>query len=159
MFSYIQKILSTIQGSSVPKWLFRLILICASIGFLDTTYLSIEHVMAAFGGGSVNCIVGAPGSCNIVLESIYSKVWGIPLAYLGLLYYTTILIILIRLYRLRDTHLWYLLQGIISFGFLTSLYLVYLQLFVLYTICPYCMLSATMSVIMFGSVVVYRFKK
>ncbi|MBP9732394.1 MAG: hypothetical protein KBD29_02980, partial [Candidatus Magasanikbacteria bacterium] len=113
---------------------------------------------AAFGSGSVDCIVGAAGSCNIVLESMYSKVWGIPLAYLGLLYYTTIFFLLLWLHKLRDARLWYALQGIISFGFLTSLYLVYLQLFVLYTVCPYCMLSAAMSTIMFSAVVWQRVK-
>lgn len=159
MLSLIKQLLTDIRESNIPKWLFRLIVICASIGFLDASYLSIQHLLGALGGdGSVDCIVGSSGSCNIVLQSIYSEVLGIPLAYLGLLYYTTILIITIRLYKRRDIRLWHLLQGIIAFGFVTSLYLVYLQLFVLYTVCPYCMLSATMSIIMFGGVVWHRVK-
>lgn len=160
MFSLIKQILTDIREAHLPKWVFRLILICASIGFLDASYLSIEHLLGTLGGdGSVNCIVGSSGNCNIVLQSIYAKVLGIPLSYLGLLYYTTILIIVINLHKRRDIRLWHLLQGVITFGFLTSLYLVYLQLFILYTICPYCMLSAAMSTIMFGSVVWYRLKK
>ncbi len=160
MLSLIKQILTDIREAHLPKWVFRLILICASIGFLDASYLSIEHLLGTLGGdGSVNCIVGSSGSCNIVLQSIYAKVLGIPLSYLGLLYYTTILIIVITLHKKRDIRLWHLLQGIIAFGFLTSLYLVYLQLFILYTICPYCMLSAAMSTIMFGAVVWHRLKK
>lgn len=159
MLSLIKQILTDIREAHLPKWVFRLILICASIGFLDATYLSTEHLLGVLGGdGSVNCIVGASGSCNIVLQSIYSEVLGIPLSYLGLLYYTTILIIVVTLHKKRDIRLWHLLQGIIAFGFLTSLYLVYLQLFILYTVCPYCMLSAAMSVIMFGAVVWQRVK-
>ncbi len=159
MFSLIKQILTDIREAHLPKWVFRLILICASIGFFDTLYLSIEHLLGALGGdGSVNCIVGASGDCNIVLQSIYSKVLGIPLAYLGLLYYTTILIIVLNLHKKRDIRLWHLLQGIIAFGFLTSLYLIYLQLGILYTVCPYCMLSAVMSIVMFSGVVWQRVK-
>lgn len=159
MFSLIKQILTDVREAHLPKWVFRLILICASIGFLDAVYLSIEHLLGVLGGdGSVNCIVGSSGSCNIVLQSIYSEVLGIPLAYLGLLYYTAILIILIRLHKVRDIRLWHLLQGIITFGFVTSIYLAYLQLFVLYTLCVYCMLSASMSTIMFGGVVWQRVK-
>ena len=158
MFSLLKQILVDVQEAHLPRWVFRIILICAAIGFLDTVYLSIEHILT-LNGGSVFCIVGAPGSCDIVLQSIYSKVLGIPLAYVGLFYYTTIILILIWLHRVRNIRLWHLLQGIIAFGFITSLRLVYLQLFVLYTICPYCMVSATMSTIMFGVVVWYRFKK
>lgn len=160
MFSLIKQLLTDIREAHIPKWLFWLIVVCAGIGFIDASYLSIQHLLGALGGdGSVNCIVGASGSCNIVLQSIYSEVLGIPLAYLGLFYYITILIIVMRLHKRRDIRLWHLLQGIITFGFVTSLYLVYLQLFVLYTVCPYCMLSAAMSVIMFGGVVWHRFKK
>ncbi len=160
MFSLIKQILSDVREAHLSKWVFRLILVCASIGFLDATYLSIEHLLGVLGGGdgSVNCIVGSSGSCNIVLQSIYSEVLGIPLSYLGLFYYATILTIVILLYKRRNIRLWHLLQGIIAFGFVTSLYLVYLQLFVLYTVCPYCMLSAAMSVLMFGGVVWQRVK-
>lgn len=158
MFSQLKQLITDIREANIPKWLFRLILVCASIGFLDATYLSVEHVLTA-NGGSVYCIIGNAGSCNIVLQSIYSTVVGIPLAYLGLVYYTAILIILIRLHRVRDVRFWHVLQLITGFGFLTSLYLVYIQLFVLYTICPYCMLSASMSTLMFGGVVWYRLKK
>jgi uncharacterized membrane protein len=158
MLSLIKKIITNIREAHIPQWILWLITICAGIGFLDATYLSIEHVITA-NGGSVFCIVGAPGSCNIVLQSIYSKIYGIPLSYLGLLYYTTILIIITRLHSVRSTRLWHLLQGIITFGFLMSLYLVYLQLFILRTICPYCMLSAAMSIIMFIGVVFHRLRK
>ncbi len=160
MFSILKQLITDVREARVPTWLFRIIIICAGIGFLDALYLSIEHMIGTFGGdGTINCIVGSPGSCNIVLQSIYSEVLGIPLAYLGLLYYTVIGITVFQLHRVRNIRLWHLLQGIITFGFLTSLYLVYLQLFILYTVCPYCMLSAAMSTTMFGSVVWYRLKK
>lgn len=158
MFSLIKQILTDIREAHVPKWLFWLILVCAGIGFLDASYLSIEHILAQY-GHSVFCIVGAPGNCNIVLQSMYATPLGIPLAYLGLLYYTAIVLITIQLHRARNIRLWHLLQAIITVGFFTSAYLVYVQLLVLYTICPYCMVSATMSTIMFGGVVWYRFKK
>ncbi len=159
MFSLIKEIVTDIREAHIPRWLLWLIVIAASIGFLDATYLSVEHVLASFGGGGVDCIVGSLGSCNIVLESIYAKVQGIPLSYLGLLYYTTIILLTTRLYSARRIHLWWLLRGVITCGFLASLYFVYLQLAVLRTICPYCMLSAAVSTIMFAGVVSHHLKK
>ncbi len=159
MLSFLKEIITDVREARIPGWLFWVIIVCAGIGFLDASFLSIEHVVTSFNGGGVNCIVGSPGSCNIVLESIYAKVQGIPLSYLGLLYYTAIIILITRLHAARKIHLWLLLRGIITCGFLASLYFVYLQLVVLRTICPYCMLSAAMSAIMFAGVVSHHVKK
>lgn len=159
MLSLIKEIVTDVREAHIPRWLFWVITICAGIGFLDASFLSIEHVVTSFNGGGVNCIVGSPGSCNIVLESIYAKVQGVPLSYLGLLYYTAIILLITRLRAARKIHLWLVLRGIITFGFLASLYFVYLQLAVLRTICPYCMLSAAVSAIMFVGVVSHHLKK
>jgi len=159
MLTQFKQFIADVREARIPSWLFWLIMISASIGFLDAGYLSIQHAMSGLGGGGVNCVVGASGSCNIVLDSIYARVAGIPLAYIGLLYYTTILVLIVHMRFKRNVHVWWVLRGIIVRGFIASVYFVYLQLVVLRTICPYCMLSALASATMFAGVVSHHMKK
>ena len=147
------------KEARLPHWLSWLFIIAASLGFLDATYLSVQHALSAGGPLNVVCIVGAPGTCNIVLQSIYAKIIGIPVAYFGMLYYATVLVLAVRLYRMRDSRAWHLLQIVTSVGFAFSLYFVYLQLVVLRNICMYCMISASLSTIMFASAMWHRLKK
>lgn len=129
------------KPSTTPaKWLLYAIAAFAFIGFLDTSYLTVSH----FTGTDVSCTI--TGGCSEVLSSEYSTIFGIPLALLGLIHYTIILIA--ALYYL-DSHKKLVLKflSIISiFGFLFSGWLVYLQFFVLESICQYCMVSAINSV-------------
>ena len=55
----------------------------ALLGLLDATYLSVS----ALKGTSLLC--GEFGDCAGVTSSEYSRILGIPVAYLGFLYYAT----------------------------------------------------------------------
>lgn len=160
MLTQFKQFITDVREARIPSWLFWLIMISASIGFLDAGYLSYQHYIASYEEGvSVVCVVGEPGSCNAVLQSQYAEVLGIPLAYIGVLYYLTILVTTIIVSRFKKVHAWYLLQSVLVTGFFASLYFVYLQLFVIYSICIYCMVSASVTTAMFVGVGWYRFKK
>lgn len=120
--------------------------ILAFLGLVDATYLTVKH----FTGGKVVC--GAiPGlDCDVVLGSIYSEFFGIPLALLGALYYAGVLTVIVGFWKLKQHALLQLLFGLTSIGVITSLYLVYIQAFVLYAYCLYCMTSAFISFTLFG---------
>ena len=60
------------------------------------------------------------GGCEKVLTSEYSVLWGIPVALIGALY----------LFKKENFYL-VLLTAIVSFGFILTLGLVYLQLFII----------------------------
>lgn len=127
----------------ISKWPPLTIMLLALIGVFDTAYLTIEH----FQGGEVSCSI--TNGCGEVLTSQYATIGPIPLALLGLLYYLTI-VMLAALWadKYKPKHL-LMLRAVMSAGFALSLYLVYLQLFVLDAICQYCMLSAmTTTIIM-----------
>lgn len=131
-----------------------LFLVFSSIGFLDATYLTVEH----YKGVIPPCTIDG---CEIVLTSAQSTIAGIPVALLGSMYY--LLIVLLSVYVLdnkKDTIL-KKIPYITIFGFLGSIYFVYLQLFVIKNICQYCMISAGTSTLLFilGLILLYKNKK
>lgn len=130
------------QLKKLPNWLLWGLIIVSFIGFLDATYLTILH----YTGADALCSVGG---CNEVLTSEYSKIFGIPMALLGLIYYISVFLLSVFYYESRNTKVLKILSLYTIVGFLASAYFVYLQLFVIGKICQYCMLSATTSTILF----------
>jgi len=124
----------------LSKHIIYAIAIFALIGFIDASYLTIQH----FTGEAVNCTITS--GCSKVLSSKYSVIFGIPMSLMGLVHYTIILISSLAYLDLKKQIILKLLTFLTAFGFLFSLWLVYLQLVVLDDICQYCMLSAINSV-------------
>lgn len=84
------------------------------------------------------------GDCETVNSSRFAEVGGIPIALIGALGYLAILSVLYFLVRKAA---WQDILRLALFGFtltgtLYSLYLTYLEIFVLRAICPYCLVSA-----------------
>jgi uncharacterized membrane protein len=128
---------------AVPIRTVLFMFVFALIGFIDAAYLTIEH----FRGIIPPCSLTA--DCDLVLTSSYSVIFGIPVALFGALYY---LVILVGLFSYLDTKRtaflkWTLLITI--FGLLASFCLIYIQVFVLYSYCTYCIGSALISTILF----------
>ncbi len=126
-----------------------LFIIISLIGLVDAGYLTYEHY-APFPLPCSNF------ACETVTTSKYSVLFGvIPLSLMGMLYYITILVGSIIVFVTKNETLLKLISSFTVVGFLTSLYLVYLQLFVLDAICIYCMLSAGTSTLLFVVGVVF----
>ena len=64
----------------IPKLVF---LLSAGVGLVVSGLLSLHHIGAA----SLGAMCADGGGCDVVLASRYAKVAGIPLAYLGLVFY------------------------------------------------------------------------
>jgi uncharacterized membrane protein len=136
----------------LPIWFLLSSLFLSFIGLLNAFYLTIEHLA----NSPVACPVFTP-HCNDVLTSSFAEIWGVPLALLGVLYYLFVLGLVAFLYW--KPYGWALCGLFVStlFGFLFSLILVYIQIWVLHAICFYCMLSAGISIILFGlDIVLWR---
>lgn len=124
----------------------RLMIALAVLGLLVAGYLLISHYLET----NVLCVEG--GGCDRVRQSIYSEVLGVPVALLGVLGYLLILGMLI----LEETNNeWTTVTPMLAFGLtlvgtLYSAYLTYLELFVIFAICPYCVTSAVIMVALFG---------
>ena len=130
------------------KWINRSILVLAFLGSIDAGYLSWMRLNNQI----VRC-ADFLGDCQAVTSSRFSEFYGIPVAYIGFLGY--ILLFLLSMILLRDTrpvheYINYLRIAFSFFGFLFSLYLVFLQLFVLHDICVFCMISAFFMTLIFA---------
>lgn len=119
-------------------WVIVLVL---SLGFLDAVFLTANH----FANAIPTCISGS--GCEQVLSSSYSTVGPIPVALLGAVYYGIAILLGIAFID-SGKRLFLKLMACLSIaGLSASVYLVYLQLGPLQSICFYCMISAACSVI------------
>ena len=130
---------TTFSFTSNLNWRLWLMRLLALVGMGVSGYLTWAHLA----GRSVAC--GQSQGCDIVQQSIYSEVGGIPIALLGLAAYMA----LFALTFLRG-HILGGLQdfiplaifGISLIGVLYSAYLTYLELYVIDAICRWCVSSA-----------------
>ena len=107
-------------------------------GLADALYLTIEHIT----GQSVRCTIIS--GCSEVLSSPYAVIAGIPLAVIGAAAYFTVFslsTLAIFGYRIAGT----LLRPLIIAMFFVSVWLIYLQAFVIREFCQYCLLSAVIT--------------
>lgn len=110
------------------------------IGLVIAGYLSYEHY---FGGDNPVCFTG--GGCETVQHSDYAKLAGLPVPLLGLFGYITVLI---GAALPGDAgRLIGVFAGLV--GFMFSVYLTYLELFVIHAICQWCVASAVVMTIVF----------
>lgn len=114
-------------------------------GIIDTSYLTYKHYFEPIG----ICLTGFFGNCGAVLTSEYSVIFGIPLTILGLLHYLWLAALLFMAYVLGGViyKRFAFIQS--AFGVVISLYLTYLQFFVIKSLCPYCLFSALLSVFIY----------
>jgi uncharacterized membrane protein len=87
------------------------------------------------------CVAGETFDCGTVLNSVYSEVGGVPIAYLGLatnLIVISLLLLEDRISLLAANNV-LLVFGIVLFAFLFSMYLIYVQAELIGSFCPWCL--------------------
>lgn len=135
--------LSIEPSNNIRKYAAIIFLIFGFLGFCDATYLTIEH----YSGVIPPCTIVS--GCETVLTSSYATISGMPISVLGMGYYGLIFIFAIAYLDSKKQLFLKIVIGLVSVGFLASLFLVYLQIFVLKHICLYCMFSAITSAVLF----------
>ncbi len=103
-------------------------------GISGAGYLSYAHLS----GAPAVCYVVS--GCDTVLASPYSRVFGVPVSYIGLGYYLAAVCLLLLSARGKIPLLGLFLYA--SAGILVSVILVYIQAFVLRSFCSSCLVSA-----------------
>ena len=130
---------------------FRIILcivatIAALAGLADATYLTVQ----ALTGETLVC--GGSPDCFRVLGSAYARVQGIPVAALGMLAYFSVFsfatFVAFSYGRVRI-----FLTLTVGAMFLATLWLLYVQAFLLHAYCRYCLFSAAVTFLLTGIVV------
>jgi len=131
------------------KKLYAVAALLSVFGIADALYLTIEHVT----GQSVRCTIIS--GCSEVLSSPYAVMAGIPLAAIGgAAYFTVFSLAILALFGYRIAGK--LLLPLVGAMFLISLWLIYLQAFVIREFCQYCLLSAAITLALFVVVFINR---
>lgn len=90
--------------------------------------------------------------CNTVVNSDYSKFFGIPVEVLGMAYYGFIFLsyfFFIFLPSMLPGFFTGLIVALSTLAFLFSVYLIYIQIFILRKGCSWCIVSALISTLIF----------
>ena len=136
---------------AVPNKAVVILFIFAILGFSDASFLTIEHYQNRI----PPCTTAG---CETVLTSTYSSMFGVPVALLGMIYYLVIALGLFAHIEGKHEPSLRAVLLLTVFGFLMSLWFVGAQAFLIHAWCLYCLGSATISTILFGSSV-YVLKK
>ena len=117
----------------------------AMVGIADTLYLS----MSVYTGVAPSCLLQG---CELVLASSYSKIFGVPWAYIGLVYYVYMFGLSALL--ASEPYSKALRAAAVAnagIGLLNSIWAVfYIQLSVIGALCQYCAISALITLGLLG---------
>ena len=131
------------------KKLYAVAALLSLVGLADALYLTIEHVT----GQSVRCTIIS--GCSAVLSSPYAVVAGVPLAMIGAAaYFTVFSLATLAAFGYHSASK--LLFAMVIAMFFVSMWLIYLQAFVIREFCQYCLLSAAITVALFVVVFINR---
>jgi uncharacterized membrane protein len=131
-------------GSGNRTWWASFVLAVA--GLINAVYLTWVKLANAY----ASCL--GIGDCELVNQSRFAEFWGQPVALWGALSYLVIVLALVaerRLVPAREIGP-LVVFGVSTFWTLYSGYLTYIEVAVLYAICPYCVLSAVIMTVIWG---------
>jgi uncharacterized membrane protein len=127
--------------------LYALAALVSLVGLADAIYLTVEHLS----GRSVRCTIVS--GCSEVLSSSYASMGGVPLAMIGAAaYFTVFSLATLAAYSYKSAVK--LLTAVVGLMFITTLWLLYLQAFVIKHFCQFCLLSALVTFILTFLIVV-----
>jgi uncharacterized membrane protein len=114
----------------------------ATVGVGVAVYIAI----ADSGGGSPVC-VGGSQSCETVADSSYSHLLGVNVAIFGAVGY--LLLLAAAMLRGDGARMGGFAVALVGFGY--SIFLTYLELFVIDAVCQWCVLSAILMTVLFAA--------
>ena len=138
---------STKPSAPIPNWLLSLFVAVSAIGFLDSAYLAAKYFL----GSPITCTLLK--GCEKVTSSAYSHLFNLPISLFGVVYYLTLFFLSVYASGLKEEgkklHLADFIRHFTVFGFVASLYFIFLQALILKALCLYCLVSAATSTTLF----------
>ncbi len=131
-------------------WLTLLLVLLTVAGLGVSAYLMWGYTVP---GATLSC--GGSSGCETVKNSIYANFLGIPLPVVGLGVYSALLMLIAAQNHPAVTkkgwvpYIALAIFGISFTGVLYSAYLTYIELYVIYAICRWCIASAVIMVVIF----------
>ncbi len=127
------------ESQAKIAWPYLAAALLSLMGLADALYLTVQDLT----GQNLRCTIIS--GCAEVLGSAYAHLGPVPLAVLGAAAYFTVFSLAILAafgYRLARP----LLATLVAVMFLMTLWLLYLQAFVIHHFCQYCLLSAAVTI-------------
>jgi uncharacterized membrane protein len=135
-----------VTGARARTYIYSIAALLCLIGLADSIYLAVLYVT----GETASC--GGSASCSQVLSSNYSHAGPVPLAGVGAVaYFCAFALSIFAAFsypRARTFLAWN-----VWLMFAVTLWLIYLQAFVLHTFCRYCLFSAAIVFLLAGLIV------
>lgn len=128
-------------SSFIKKNSNRIIFVLSILGILLSMFLWLKQA----GDGSVPCTIG--GGCDVVLTSKWAKFYGVPLSVFGVFYYFQLAFISFLREKITNKLLNTLLDLMIVWGIIFSLYLRYLEFVKIGQHCIWCWVSVVFIVL------------
>jgi uncharacterized membrane protein len=128
-----------VQAPGIPLPVYAM-LILTIIGIADAAYVAHGN----YAGAQLWCPI--LDGCNTVINSPYSRVFGMPMSYFGFVYYLFMFGLAARLaYEPAARSVRFRVVLYAALGAVSSAYFIYLQLGLIAAICTYCLISAVIS--------------
>lgn len=143
------EVINNQTGGSLAKFA-SLAAVVALIGLGDSIYLTVKHFLDE----KVPCSLVA--GCELVLTSQYAEIFGIPTAAFGALAYFLVFSLAI-LAAFGNRLMWFVFGLATVLMLLFTLWLLYLQAFVINAFCQFCLLSAATTLTLFIIAVISKF--
>lgn len=126
-------------------------LLSVLFGLVVSGYLSYVKLSDT----AMQCVQGGRFDCGTVQSSAYGEFFGVPIAVLGFLMYVTVGTILVLQGRVQffTDFGTALLFSIGLFAWVFSMWLVYVQFFILEALCPWCLSHEANMTILFGLII------
>ncbi len=121
----------------------KILFTIAIVGLLVSGYLSIVYATQ----GPIPCSLH--GGCEVVRASTYAHIFGISTPYYGVVYYVLLALGALLLTPLRKAALRIPLLVLTGMGLAVSIWLTYLEAFVIQAWCQWCLVSAVLTLLAF----------
>ncbi len=112
-------------------------LLSVAFGLAVSGYLSYVKLTNV----AMECVRNSTFDCGTVQNSAYGQIFGVPIAVFGFLMYVVVALLLV----FENAHPFLQLNGraltfvVVLFAWLFSMWLVYVQFFILEALCPWCL--------------------
>jgi uncharacterized membrane protein len=121
---------------ATSRWVVITSLVICGLGLLDAAYLTFEHYTAS---STLACSDSGTINCLKVTTSTYSKVLGIPVALLGLIFFVAMTALCLpTVWRMTQPAVRWLRMAGVVVGMVLVLYLLWAELFKIDAICLFC---------------------
>ncbi len=128
----------------IPSVILWVIVALSLIGFTDSAFLLSKRLS----GAPIPCFITS--GCDEVSQSPHSVLFGVPLATWGVIFYLGIGFLALLYLDTKNILVAKLITVATTLGFLSSLYFMYVQKFLIGAFCIYCILSAIISTALFA---------